>query len=211
MPDEQTKMRIDSLLVNRKKIGRGRCLKASLPALGLKQGWRLEPSSSLPDVCDFAKQCCPFRCIFYTGGKDGRVLHMSPFLQIPGVSMDTWCVDILHTWHFGPMSTFIAYCLRLFLTTMIYRPTIPDLEEEADRLALLCLRAELWSYYKRLRESDEDGSWKAKGSEVGQIINLIHSYDPKQLSLEVLGQTSTPPDPTPAAFLSCIPSSRCGT
>ena len=95
---------------------------------------------------------------------------------------------------------------------MIYRPTIPDLEkEEADRLALLCLRAELWSYCKPLRESDEDGSWKAKGSEVGQIINLIHSYDPKQLSLEVLGQTSTPTDPTPAAFLSCIPSSRCGT
>ncbi|CAE7198914.1 unnamed protein product [Symbiodinium sp. CCMP2592] len=108
------------------------------------RGWRLEPSPSLPDVGNFAKQSCPFSCVFYIGGKHGRVLHQSPFLQIPGVSVDTWCVDILHTWHYGPMSTFIAYGLRLLLTTMIYRPAIPDLEkEEADRLALLCLRAEL--------------------------------------------------------------------
>ena len=172
MPDEETKMKIESLLVYRRKTGRGRCLKASFPPLGLKQGWRLEPSSSLPDVGDFAKQRCPFSCVFYTGGKDGRVLHVSPFLQIPGVSVDTWCVDILHTWHYGPMSTYIAYGLRLLLTTFIYRPAIPDLDkEEADRLALLCLRAELWSYYKRLQQFDEDGSWKRKGSEVRQIIS----------------------------------------
>ena len=93
MPDEETKMKIESLLVYRRKTGRGRCLKASFPPLGLKQGWRLEPSSSLPDVGDFAKQRCPFSCVFYTGGKDGRVLHASPFLQNPGVSVDTWCVN----------------------------------------------------------------------------------------------------------------------
>ncbi|CAE7212809.1 unnamed protein product [Symbiodinium sp. CCMP2592] len=170
VPDEETKMKIESLLVYRRKTGRGRCLKASFPLLRLRQGWRLEPSPSLPDVGNFAKQSCPFSCVFYIGGKHGRVLHQSPFLQIPGVSVDTWCVDILHTWHYGPMSTFIAYGLRLLLTTMIYRPLIPDLEkEEADRLALLCLRAELWSYYKRLRQFDDDGSWKTKGSEVWNL------------------------------------------
>ncbi|CAE7376332.1 unnamed protein product, partial [Symbiodinium microadriaticum] len=166
VPDEETKMKVDSLLCNRSKVGRGRCIRASFPALGLKQGWRLDPSPGLEDVCDFAKKQCPFKCVFFIGGKDARILHVSPFLQIPGVSVETWCVDILHTWHYGPMSTFIAYSLRLLLTTMIYRPAIPDLEKvEADRLALLCLRAELWTYYKRLRESDSDGSWKAKGSE----------------------------------------------
>ena len=72
MPDEETKMKIESLLVYRRKTGRGRCLKASFPPLGLKQGWRLEPSSSLPDVGDFAMQRCPFSCVFYTGERMGE-------------------------------------------------------------------------------------------------------------------------------------------
>ena len=194
MPDEETKMKVDSLLCNRSKVGRGRCLRASFPALGLKQGWRLDPSPGLEDVCDFAKKQCPFKCVFFIGGKDARILHVSPFLQIPGVSVETWCVDILHTWHYGPMSTFIAYSLRLLLTTMIYRPAIPDLEKvEADRLALLCLRAELWTYYKRLRESDSDGSWKAKGSEAPA---------PSLIKAKI---------PTFFSFDRCMPSCRCGT
>ena len=187
-------MKVDRLLCNRSKVGRGRCLRASFPALGLKQGWRLDPSPGLEDVCDFAKKQCPFKCVFFIGGKDARILHVSPFLQIPGVSVETWCVDILHTWHYGPMSTFIAYSLRLLLTTMIYRPAIPDLEKvEADRLALLCLRAELWTYYKRLRESDSDGSWKAKGSEAPA---------PSFIKAKI---------PTFFSFDRCMPSCRCGT
>ena len=171
MPDEDTKLRINALLRYR-KAGRGRCLKQNFPLLGLKRGWRLEPTSSLPDVGDFANQRCPFSCVFYTGGKDGRVLHLSPFLQIPGVTMDTWCVDVLHTWHYGPMSTFIAHSLRHLLQSQVYRPSTSDLDkEEADKLALLTLRAELWSYYKRRRETDDDGSWRAKGAEARSMQN----------------------------------------
>ncbi|CAE7032303.1 unnamed protein product [Symbiodinium sp. CCMP2592] len=169
VPDEDTKLRINAQLRYRRP-GRGRCLKQNIPLLGLRKGWRLEPSSSLPDVDDFAKQRCPFSCVFYTGGKDGRVLHLSPFLQIPGVTMNTWCVDVLHTWHYGPMSTFIAHSLRHLLRSPVYRPSASDLDkEEADKLALLTLRAELWSYYKRRRENDEDGMWRKKGTEVWNL------------------------------------------
>jgi hypothetical protein len=33
--------------------------------------------------------------------KVARLLHRSPLMDIPGVGMDTYAVDILHTWHFG--------------------------------------------------------------------------------------------------------------
>ena len=162
--DENTRREVNALL-RYQKSGRGRVLKSRYDPLGLKRGWRLEPNSEFPDVDDFNNRPCPFSCWFYTGGKDGRVLHMSPFLQIPGVSLDTWCVDILHTWHFGPMSTYITQTLQHLLDTPIWKPAIPGLEKEDEqKLALFAMRAELWTYYKRKR-SDPD--WKKRGSEVG--------------------------------------------
>ena len=77
---------------------------------------------------------------------------------------------MLHTWHFGPLSSYVAHSLRLLISSPLYQPANykEDLEkEEADKLALLHLRAELWSFYKRRRESDED--WKKKGSEARHI------------------------------------------
>ncbi|CAE7222610.1 unnamed protein product [Symbiodinium sp. CCMP2592] len=168
VPDDESQRRLHSLL-RYSKNGRGRCLKAAFPPLGLRRGHRLEPSEHLLDVDNFIHLTTPFSCIFYTGGTHGRILHRSPFLRIPGVSIDCWCIDVLHTWHFGPLSSYVAHSLRTLISSPVYQPTsYKDLEkEEADKLALLHLRAELWSFYKRRRESDED--WKRKGSEVWNL------------------------------------------
>ncbi|CAE7293625.1 unnamed protein product [Symbiodinium sp. CCMP2592] len=168
VPDDETQRRLHSLL-RYSKNGRGRCLKAAFPPLGLRRGHRLEPSEHLLDVDNFIHLTTPFSCIFYTGGTHGRILHRSPFLRIPGVSIDCWCIDVLHTWHFGPLSSYVAHSLRTLISSPVYQPaSYKDLEkEEADKLALLHLRAELWSFYKRRRESDED--WKRKGSEVWNL------------------------------------------
>jgi hypothetical protein len=149
-----------------KKANRGRCLKKPLRVLGLKAGDRLEPSGSVPDVAQFERLQPPFWCVFHTGGKHGRVMHKSPLVEIPGVDITAWNVDLLHTWHYGPMSTYISYTILQLLATPLWRSAIAGLErEEADKLALLGLKAELWTFYKHRRETDE--SWKKKGSEVG--------------------------------------------
>ena len=141
----------------------GRVLKKEFAALGLKQGDRLEPSSELPDVDTFNVQPCPFKSVFHTAGPNSRVLHISPLLSIPGVSLDTWCVDVLHTWHYGPLSTFIASALRTLLQTPIYQPNMDGLDNiETQKLALLALKAELWMYYKRKRHEED---WRKRGSE----------------------------------------------
>ena len=66
---------------------------------------RLKPSAALPDVGSFEKQQCPFQCIFFRAVEHARVLHISPLLQIPGVSLGSWCIDLLPSWHYGPRKT----------------------------------------------------------------------------------------------------------
>ncbi|CAE7223622.1 unnamed protein product, partial [Symbiodinium sp. KB8] len=174
VPDDETHQKLHSLL-RYSKNGRGRCLKAAFPLLDLRRGNRLEPSANLLDVDKFMQLTTPFSCTFYTGGPNGRILHQSPSLKIPGVTLDCWCIDVLHTWHFGPLSSYIAHSLRLLLSSPVYRPAARDLDkEEADKLALLHLRAELWSFYKRCREADEDGTWRKKGTEVFNLtLNML--------------------------------------
>ena len=151
-----------------RKNGRGRCLQKRIGELDLCKGARLEPSTSLPDVASFEYQECPFNCIFYTGSKDNRVLHLSPLLKIPGFNVSSWCIDLLHTWHFGPLSTFITHSIRALLATPIWKPAIAGLDkEENEKLALLALKAELWTHYKARRETDAE--WRVKGSEVGGL------------------------------------------
>ena len=128
---------------------------------------RLEPSTGLPDVGLFENQPCPFDCTFFVGGQHARVLHISPLLRIPGVSLASWCIDILHSWHYGPLSTYLTFVLRALLSTEIYKPgntAILD-KEENEKLCLMALKAELWVFYKQTRASDPE--WSKKGSEVG--------------------------------------------
>ena len=162
---------IYNLLVYKKK-GRGRCLKKAFPDLGLVREARLEPSATLPDVAMFESMACPFTCTFYVGGRDGRVLHESPFLKIPGVGLGTWCIDLLHSWHFGPMSTYITHTLRLMLGSSVWKPSIPDLDaDERNKLALMALKAELWTHYKMRRANDP--TWSKKGSEAREAGSVL--------------------------------------
>ena len=147
--DAETQQEIYKILVYRRD-SRGRTLTKAFRALGLPKGSRLEPSASLPDVGLFEQLETPFTCKFYVGGEGGRVLHDSPFLRIPGVSLESWNIDILHTFHFGPLSTYITVTLRrMLMDTDIWKPSIVGLDkEEQSKLSLLCLRAELQSHYK---------------------------------------------------------------
>ena len=78
MPDNETQRQLNSLLRYRKN-GRGRCLNAAFPLLGLRRGNRLEPSENLLDVDNFMQLTTPFNCTFYTGASTlaGRTVASS--------------------------------------------------------------------------------------------------------------------------------------
>ena len=160
-----------------RKAGRGRCLQKEFRPLGLPRRARLEPTSSLPDVGTFEDQQPPFSCLFYIGGIDGRVLHVSPLFQVPGLSLDSWCIDLLHSWHYGPLSMYLTCTLRALLSTDLYKPgNAATLDkEENDKLCLLALRGELWMYYKQKRATDPE--WNKRGSEAGLAAKSYGSID----------------------------------
>ena len=73
IPNEDIRRDVNALF-RYQKSGRGRVLKQGYAPLALLRGWRLEPTSEHPDVDDFNEHDCPFTCVFYIGGKHGRVL-----------------------------------------------------------------------------------------------------------------------------------------
>ena len=79
---------------------------------------------------------------------------------------------MLHTWHYGPMSTSLTFAIRALLNTEIYKPgnsAVLD-KEENDKLCLMALKAELWMFYKHRRATDKE--WSKKGSEVGRETTI---------------------------------------
>ena len=90
----------------------------------LPQWARLEPSSVLRDVADFESMETPFVATFHVGGFHSRVLRKTPLFQVPGVDLSSWAIDLLHSWHYGPMSTYLAFTLRQLLATPVFRPGI---------------------------------------------------------------------------------------
>ena len=143
---------------------RGRHLITDLARFGLRKGWRLEPSRSLPDVSQFENQEVPLRVIFWTGARNERLTHMCPLFLLEGLTHDTWSIDILHTWHLGPMQQFISLATHAFIASGVFSPRAANMEAaDVRELALMAIKAELFQFYKQLRSTDP--RWRDKGSE----------------------------------------------
>lgn len=104
--------------------GAGRALTASVPALGLLAGDRLEPTASMPDVALFDSAPVPFEAVFWRATRDPRgacldtVVRRNPvFSAFLGISpMRTLAIDSLHTLYYGPVMRWTAAVLwRLLL------------------------------------------------------------------------------------------------
>lgn len=157
---------MSNLLVERHKY-RGRTLHRAVPELGLKKNDRLEPSEHLMIVFEFEQQIVPFDVLFFVGGTDDRVIHRSPMALLPK-SIELWAIDILHTWHQGPLSTAISWLIRLMLKTQVWKPAVRFLEaEDESRLSLLALKSELWAHYRCAKA--QDATWQKRHSEVTGI------------------------------------------
>ena len=86
----------------------GRVLCKDFLTFGLRAGDRLEPCLTLPDVAEFDSQAVPFDSMFFRCSKNSRIIHPSPILEIRGAWTHVVGIDLLHTWHLGPLASYIG-------------------------------------------------------------------------------------------------------
>jgi hypothetical protein len=145
------------------KKRRGRALAKDFVLLGLKKIDRLEPTKCLSDVGAFEQLVAPCSVTFWRGCKDDRLVHGCPLFSVLGITVDTWVVDLMHTWHLGDLLSFIGWVFWYILRLGILAPDSVYLDaEECHRLSLLRLKSELYMHYKQKRN---DPDWKRSGKE----------------------------------------------
>ena len=144
-------------------------LTKAVPELNLQKGHRLMPSPDIPDVAEFEYKEVPFQATFWTGGLHDRVVHDNPLLLIQGVGLHTFSIDLMHTWHLGPMQQLVSLSLNCCLDAEILNPnTLSLAAPDRKKVGLMAIKAELFQWYKEQRKDPE---WLAKGTEVAATQN----------------------------------------
>ncbi|CAK9016517.1 unnamed protein product [Durusdinium trenchii] len=160
---------------------RGRCLSHALPLYGLKKSSRLMPTPTLPDVAGFEFKEIPFETSWWVGPEDGRLLHDCPLLNLSGVGLETFSLDIMHSWHLGPLQLLVSKALNYCLDTGLWGPRAGGGGDAQDRrkLSLLAIKSELFAFY---RDQRQDKDWLGKGSEVWNLtLTMLGSTDAPSL------------------------------
>ena len=132
---------------------------------------RLHPSPDLLDVGGFNNRTArpvPFELwLWRFDGAPGasRLLHYAPLMGVRGVGMESWAIDILHTWHLGPLSRLIAMMIWFLLLSDCFGVTLPWMHhEDTIQLQLSRLRGALRAHYRDQRRNDPD--WSTRASQV---------------------------------------------
>lgn len=141
----------------------GRALTNRVPELGLAKGNRLMPCPDMQDVANFEYKSAPFEAVFWVGGIHDRLLHDNPLLLVEGLGLGTFSVDLMHTWHLGPMQQLVSLSLHCCLGAEILNPyTLSLSAEDRKKVGLMAIKADLFQWYK---EQHKDPEWVAKGTE----------------------------------------------
>lgn len=149
------------LLVYKEKR-RGRVLAKAFPELGLCQWARLVPSPEMLDVELFEFMAIPFQCSWWVGPLEARVTHDCPLMDLKGVGLEMWSLDLMHGWHLGPLQLLVSLILNFCLDSGLWAPQNGLDAADSRKISLLAIKAELFQFYK-LKRADPD--WVAKGSE----------------------------------------------
>ena len=153
---------IFSKLVYRKDC-RGRALTSDVASLGLKKWDRLMPTESLQDVGAFELKSLPLMVKFWRMQSTDRLLHDCPLMDVPGIGIGSWAVDLLHTWALGVLAGHVATVFRFIVKSGIFAPTSPLIDAgDRDELSLQCIKTLLRQHYRQMH-SDEH--WKRTGTE----------------------------------------------
>jgi hypothetical protein len=171
---------------------RGRSLQCDFPALGLVRGDRLLPTTELQDVAEFDFRSVPFDVQFLKFDKQSRLTQITPLYKIPNVSCDIICIDLLHSWHLGGCSEYVGEVLQFVLGCGVYTRHLRNAPAaDAHQVALIKLKADVWSYYSRRMQSDP--SFKTSGSRVRPGLlasaDITQSFHPQATEPARLART----------------------
>ena len=146
-----------SLRYDKRKAGNlGRSLKKDLLHLGLRQGDRLEPNSSLRDVACFE------RCELAPGGTQPFLFWRRSMESVCTRRCPLWdpalgitagrviCYDMLHTMHLGVMHSFVHFSLWRILLSGAF-PAREATAAENRQTKVMLLRNEIFSWYKTVK------------------------------------------------------------
>lgn len=169
---------LEALQFGTKLIGRG--LVRDVVELGLLKGDRLEPGLDVADVAHFELTALPFRCVFWRMQPADRLLHASLLWTIPGVSMKSIAVDLLHSWHLGGLSDYIGAALWCVVQSGVLTRQFANLPApDAHKLGLMRLKSELWLYYRQ--KGLDDPGFLSKSSRAhslnGRPQHPVHSVN----------------------------------
>ena len=136
----------------RRDGGHGRCLTRGAPHLGLEEKDRLEPSPSLADVGLFETiSVFPARVVFWRQRPTALSLHRNPLLDPTlGITIDTFCIDDLHTLGLGVYQRYVHHCLVSLIRSNAWA-IHSHLADEIEFMSCERIRQELAEYYTRRR------------------------------------------------------------
>ena len=156
-----TKACVPALVLQEKNLGR--VVTENIAELGLPKNARLIPTRTLRDVGDFELISPPFSTSWWVGPLDGRLLHDCPLMDVTGVGLEMWSLDIMHGWHLGALQPLVSIAIHFCLESDLWAPRSPDYDAaDRKRISLLAIKAELFGFYKLQRLDPE---WVGKGSE----------------------------------------------
>lgn len=162
IPSASMRTKVYQVLGYRKKF-RGRVVLQDIPELGLRKHSRLMPTATLPDVSKFEFLEPPFSTSWWVMSPEtGRLLHDNPLMEVSGVTLEALSLDLMHTWHLGPVQILVSLALNFCLDTGFWAPSTNLDAAEKRRLGLYALKAELFQFY---REQRADPDWNKRGSE----------------------------------------------
>ena len=99
---------------------------------------------------------------------------MCPLFRLPGVSLDTWAIDVMHTWHLGPIQQLVSLSLHFCLESGLWAPMSSGIDAaDKKEISLMGIKTELFAFYKELREGDSE--WRRKGTEVSWLTSELFS------------------------------------
>ena len=146
---------------------RGRALRKSFPQVGLKEGYRLEPSVWLPDVALFeAIEHFPWPALFWRRDAETLCRHRNPMFDTDTLGKSpnrSLTIDAQRAIYLGVMNAFCKKIVWLLINDGFWgrRDTI----EELVHVAALLIRGELRAFYTTRHASNpQEGLTRIFGS-----------------------------------------------
>jgi hypothetical protein len=155
-----------ALYYDKRRMGSlGRSLMFALPAFGLLENDRLEPTSTLPDVgCFDNVEDFPFTVIFRRRASEQSTRHRCPLFDASlGIFLEsTLQVDTLHTLALGVMKSFVHFAFWQCIDSNLYQLGARMSDEEMHSMTCVRIKADLMQFYEAVKSAG-DGSMSEMG------------------------------------------------